>query len=83
MVILSLFWRGYNASGAIASMIVGFLSIPFFKFIVQEIDGIGPYFQALEALPPAFIASMAAGYLTSKMQPLFFKGAYRSSKSPS
>jgi len=77
MVILSLFWRGYTASGAIASMIVGFLSIPFFKFIVQDTDGIGIYFKALEALPPAFILSMAAGYLASKIQPHYvLKNAY-------
>jgi len=69
MVILSLFWRGYTVSGAITSMIIGFLAIPFFKFIVQDIDGVGIYFRALEALPPAFIVSMAAGYLVSKVQP--------------
>jgi len=69
MVILSLFWRGFTTSGAIASMIVGFISIPFFKFVVQNIDGIGAYFIALESLPPAFVASMVAGYLVSKLKP--------------
>jgi sodium/proline symporter len=69
MVILSLFWRGYTATGAITSMIVGFVSIPLFKFVVQNIEGIGVYFTALEALPPAFIASFVAGFVVSKYKP--------------
>lgn len=69
MMILSLTWRGYTAAGAITSMIIGFLSIPFFKFIVQNIDGIGDYFTALEALPPAFALSMLTGYVVSKVTP--------------
>ncbi|WNC72437.1 sodium/proline symporter [Thalassotalea psychrophila] len=69
MVILSLFWKNYTASGAIASMIVGFISIPFFKFAAPNIDGIGQYFVALESLPPAFCASLIAGYLVCKIMP--------------
>lgn len=69
MVILSLFWRGYTAAGAITSMVVGFVAIPLFKFVMQRIDGIGDYFSALDALPPAFVMSMVAGYLVSKFIP--------------
>jgi sodium/proline symporter len=36
-IILSLFWSGFTEKGAIASMISGFLSVPFFKFIVPTI----------------------------------------------
>ena len=68
-VILSLFWRGYTVTGAICSIVVGFLSIPIFKFVVQDIDSIGSYFTALEALPPAFIASLLVGILASKVRP--------------
>jgi len=69
MIILSLTWRGYTAAGAITSMIIGFLSIPVFKFVVQNMDGIGDYFTALEALPPAFALSMISGYAVSKLYP--------------
>ena len=68
-VILSLFWRGYTVSGAISSIVVGFLSIPIFKFVVQDIDSVGSYFIALEALPPAFIASLLVGICASKLRP--------------
>lgn len=68
MMILSLFWRGYTAAGAITSMMIGFLAIPIFKFIVQGFEGIGPYFTALEALPPAFLLSLLSGYLVSKVE---------------
>ncbi|MGI9287148.1 MAG: sodium/proline symporter [Pseudomonadales bacterium] len=69
MVILSLFWREYTSTGAIASMVVGFFSIPICKFMMQNIDGVGAYFSALDALPPAFLMSMLAGYLVSKLLP--------------
>jgi len=69
MVILSLFWKKYTTLGAITSMIVGFISIPFFKFVAPLIDGVGAYFVALDALPPAFIASLLTGYLVSKFKP--------------
>lgn len=66
---MSLFWRGYSVDGAIASILVGFISIPFFKFVMQDISGIGAYFSALEALPPAFVASLLSGYFVSKLRP--------------
>ena len=51
------------------SMSVGFGSILLFKFIVQNLEGIGVYFSALEALSPAFILSLLSGYLVSKLWP--------------
>jgi len=47
-------------------MISGFLSVPFFKFVVQNIEGIGPYFVQLDVLAPSFLISMLAGYFVSK-----------------
>ena len=67
MMILSLFWKRYTAAGAISSMLSGFLAIPFFKFIVQNFESIGPHFTALEALPPAFLISLLAGLLVSML----------------
>lgn len=49
--------------------IVGFVSIPVWKFVMQNIDGLGAYFSALDTLPPAFLMSMLAGYLVSKLLP--------------
>jgi sodium/proline symporter len=66
VIILSLFWKGYTEKGAISSMVVGFLCIPFFKFVVQPIDGIGVYFEKLDVLFPSFILSMLVGYIVSK-----------------
>jgi len=69
VMILSLFWKGYTERGAMASMIVGFLCIPFFKFIVPNIAGIGIYFEKIAELGPSFACSMLAGYLVSKWKP--------------
>lgn len=69
MLILSLFWKRYNARGALASMISGFVAIPLFKFVAPDIDVIGPYFSALESLPPAFAVSLLAGYIVTVMSP--------------
>ncbi len=69
VMILSLFWKDYTEGGAIASMIVGFLCIPIFKFIVPEIAGIGIYFDKIAELGPSFACSMLAGYIVSKWRP--------------
>lgn len=69
MIILSLFWKAYTARGAMASMVVGFLCIPLFKFVVPNIAVVGPYFALLESLPPAFLLSLLAGYVTSLLWP--------------
>ncbi len=69
VIILSLFWPAYSEKGAIASMITGFACVPLFKFVVQQMDGIGPYFVALDVLAPSFILSMLAGWLFTKWYP--------------
>lgn len=69
VIILSIFWKGYNEKGAIASMISGFVSIIFFKFVVTEIDSIGPYFKELDVLAPSFAVAMIFGWLFSKLFP--------------
>jgi Na+/proline symporter len=67
VIILSLFWKGLSEKGAIAAMIAGFLCVPFFKFVVQEMDGIGPYFEKLDVLAPSFAISMTTAWIVSKM----------------
>jgi Na+/proline symporter len=69
VIILSLFWKGYSEKGAIASMISGFLCVPLFKFVVQEIDGIGIYFEKMDVLFPSFVIAMLVGYIFSKIYP--------------
>ena len=69
VIILSLFWKGYSEQGAIASMITGFLCVPIFKFVFQEIDGIGIYFEKLDVLFPSFLVSMIVGFIVSKLFP--------------
>jgi len=69
VIILSLFWKAYSEKGAIASMITGFACVPIFKFIVQEMDGIGVYFQKLDVLAPSFLLSMIAGWIFTKLYP--------------
>lgn len=71
VIVLSLFWQKYSEQGAIASMIVGFLSVPFFKFVVTRIDTIGPVFDRLDVLGPSFLLSMLAGVIVSMIKPGF------------
>ena len=65
MMILSLFWRKYNAKGAIASMVTGFVCIPLFKFGFTALPEVGIYFTQLAELPPSFILSLLAGIVAS------------------
>jgi sodium/proline symporter len=67
VIILSLFWEGLTEKGAIASMITGFLCVPFFKFVVIPMEGIGPYFEKLDVLGPSFLISMFMAWLFSKL----------------
>jgi sodium/proline symporter len=64
-VILSLGWRGFTGRGALAAMIVGFFSVPLFKFGAPELPVVGVYFDALGELPPAFGMSFLAGLMFS------------------
>lgn len=69
VIILSLFWSGYSEKGAIASMVTGFACVPLFKFLVQPMENIGPYFEKLDVLTPSFLLAMLAGYIFSKIFP--------------
>ena len=69
VIILTLFWKAYSEAGAIASMIAGFLCVPFFKFVVINMDGIGPYFEKLDVLAPSFVISMFVGWVFSRIYP--------------
>jgi Na+/proline symporter len=69
VIILSLFWKGYTEKGAIASMITGFVSVIFFKFVAANLEGIGAYFVELDVLGPSFALAMIVGYIVSKIFP--------------
>ena len=69
VIILTIFWKGYSEVGAIVSMISGFVSVIFFKFVVQEMDGIGAYFVELDVLAPSFAVAMIMGAIASLMYP--------------
>ena len=69
VIILSIFWKGYSEKGAIASMITGFLSIILFKFVVSQMQTIGPYFKELDVLAPSFLLAMVVGYVFSRLFP--------------
>ncbi len=66
VIILSLFWKGYTERGAIASMITGFLCVPLFKFVFQNMETVGAYFEKLDVLAPSFAIAMIAGWVVSK-----------------
>lgn len=66
VIILSLFWKGYTENGAIASMVTGFLCVPLFKFVFQNLDTVGAYFEKLDVLAPSFAIAMLMGWIVSK-----------------
>lgn len=70
VMILSLFWKDFSEQGAIAAMVSGFLSVVLIKFVFQNMDGIGPYFEALDVLGPSFVIALICGYLFSKLYPV-------------
>lgn len=65
MMILSLFWRGMTARGALAAMITGIGCIPLFKFSAPNWPVVGDALKALTELPPSFALSLLAGVLFS------------------
>ena len=68
VIILSLLWDGYTEKGAIASMIVGFLSVSIFKFIIPKLPTVGIYFDKLDVMFPSVLLAMIAGYCISKIE---------------
>ena len=69
VIILSLFWKAYSEAGAIASMISGFVSVCFFKFVLQPMDGIGIYIEKLDVLAPSFVMALLFGWIFTKLYP--------------
>lgn len=67
VMILSIFWKGYNEQGAITSMITGFLCVPIFKFGVTKLPDVGVYFDKMDVMLPSFLMAMLTGYIVSKM----------------
>lgn len=66
VIILSIFWNGYTEKGAITSMVIGFLSVPVFKFIMPNIEGFGIYFDKLDVMLPSVILAITSGVFVSK-----------------
>jgi sodium/proline symporter len=64
-MILSLFWKGMTARGALAAMLSGFLAVPLFKFAAPQLPVVGDAFAQLAELPPAFVLSGLAGVVVS------------------
>jgi sodium/proline symporter len=64
-MILSLAWKGFTGRGALAAMITGFVGVPLFKFVIMPLEGIGPFFKALDVLAPAFVLSFIVGVVVS------------------
>lgn len=69
VIILSIFWKGYSEVGALASMISGFISVSFIKFVLQPMPGIGAYLEKLDVLAPSFAVAMLFGWIFSKIYP--------------
>ena len=65
VIILTIFWSGMTEKGAIASMITGFLCIPFFKFIAPQFQNISPYIKNLDVMLPSVIIAMFFGWFFS------------------
>lgn len=69
VIILALSWKAFSEKGAIATMIAGFASVPFFKFVVQPMEGIGPYFEKLDVMGPSFAVAFVVGFIFTKIYP--------------
>ena len=64
-MILSLYWNKLTSRGALAAMLAGFASVPFFKFIAPQLPIVGDHFSALSELPPAFVVSAVVAIVVS------------------
>lgn len=64
-MILSLVWPRMTARGALAAMVAGFVSVPFFKFLAPRLPVVGSALGALSELPPSFVISGITGVLVS------------------
>lgn len=71
-IILSLFWKKFSASGAVAAMISGFLCVPLFKFYFANpafFPNYAIYFDKLDVMFPSFVIGMLVGVLVSLWKP--------------
>ena len=66
VMVLSLFWKKFTERGAIAAIITGFISVPFFKFYVSSIPIYGSYFSNIAELLPSFVLAIIAGIVFNK-----------------
>lgn len=70
-MILSLYWAGLTERGAKASMVAGFLAVPFFKFgapLLLAAAGLEPWVERLEDLEvlfPSFLVGFAVAVVVS------------------
>ena len=69
MIILSLFWSRFTERAAIASMVAGFSMTIISKFVLQELEVAGPYFAALETMPPSFLFALLVAWVVSLAWP--------------
>ena len=67
VILLSLFWIRYNACGALASMVTGFLCVPLFKFALPALPQWGPHIVELEEMAPSFLIALLAGALATRL----------------
>ena len=67
VIILSLFWKKFNVHGALASMITGFIGVPFFKFIMPLAPSVGPFFNSLEEMLPSFALAFIVGIVVTNL----------------
>ncbi len=64
-MILSLFWRGMTARGALAAMLTGIAGVPIFKFLAPTWPEVGEALGHLGEMAPSFALSLLAGVLFS------------------
>ena len=65
VIIMSVFWDGLTEKGAIVSMFTGFVSVPFFKFVVPLNQNIGPFFEKLDVMLPSVLLAISFGAVVS------------------
>ena len=67
VIILSLFWKGYNGTGVLWTMAAGLVSVPLFKFGAPALPVVGSAFGDLGEMAPSFLVAFIAGYIGSRL----------------
>lgn len=65
VMLLSLFWSRCNIYGAIASMLVGFISVPLYKFAAPMLPIVGLYLSQIGELAPSVMTALVAGVVVT------------------